>query len=73
MNNVEIKDELKAAKIPYWKIADIFGVHENTIARKLRHELTDSDKTRFESAIALVKAEKSRPSDTTHPNGSKQA
>lgn len=57
MNNVEIKTELKAAKIPYWKIADILGVHENTIMRKLRHELTDSDRTRFESAIALIKAQ----------------
>lgn len=57
MNNVEIKAELKAAKIPYWKIADVLGVHENTIMRKLRHELTDSDKTRFESAIALIKAQ----------------
>ena len=56
MNNVEIKAELKAAKIPYWKIADILGVHENTIMRKLRHELTDSDRMCFESAIALIKA-----------------
>lgn len=57
MNNVEIKNEMKAAKIPYWKIADVLGVHENTIMRKLRHELTDSDRTRFESAIALIKAQ----------------
>lgn len=56
MNNVEIRAELKAAKIPYWKIADILGVHENTIMRKLRHELTENDRTRFESAIALIKA-----------------
>ena len=57
MNNVEIKAEMKAAKIPYWKIADVLGVHENTIMRKLRHELTDNDRTRFESAIALIKAQ----------------
>ena len=57
MNNAEIKAEMKAAKIPYWKIADVLGVHENTIMRKLRHELTDSDRTRFESAIALIKAQ----------------
>ena len=58
MNNVEIKAEMKAAKIPYWKIADVLGVHENTIMRKLRHELTDSDRTLFERAIALIKAQK---------------
>ena len=62
MNNVEIKAELKAAKIPYWKIAEFFGVHENTIMRKLRHELTDSDRARIENAIALIKANK-KPSE----------
>ena len=62
MNNIEIRAELKAAKIPYWKIADILGVHENTVMRKLRHELTDSEKTLFENAIERIKKNK-KPSE----------
>lgn len=44
MANAKIKAELKAAKIPYWKIADKLGVHENTIVRRMRKELCGTDK-----------------------------
>lgn len=57
MNNIEIKAELKAAKIPYWKIADKLGVHENTIIRRMRKELSEEDYKRFCAAIAEIKKE----------------
>ena len=57
MNNIEIKAELKAAKIPYWKIADKLGVHENTIIRRMRKELSEEDCKRFRAAIAEIKKE----------------
>ncbi|MBQ1537625.1 MAG: hypothetical protein IIZ73_04815 [Ruminococcus sp.] len=62
MLSSEIKEMLKNEKIPYWKIADALGVHENTIVRKLRHELSDVDRERFENAIAEIKANK-KPSE----------
>ena len=55
MSNTEIRAELKAAKIPYWKIADKLGVHENTIIRRRRKELSNEDKARFNAAIAEIK------------------
>ena len=55
MSNTEIRAELKAAKIPYWKIADKLGVHENTIIRRMRKELSNEDKARFNAAIAEIK------------------
>lgn len=57
MNNTEIKAELKAAKIPYWKIADKLGVHENTIIRRMRKELSEEDCKRLRAAIAEIKKE----------------
>ncbi len=57
MNNIEIKAELKASKIPYWKIADKLGVHENTIIRRMRKELSEEDYKRFCAAIAEIKKE----------------
>ncbi|SFD14408.1 hypothetical protein [Ruminococcus albus] len=58
MSNSELRAELKAAKIAYWRIADKLGVHENTIIRKMRHELSDADRKAFYAAIAEIKAEK---------------
>lgn len=58
MLSSEIKEMLKNEKIPYWKIADALGVHENTIVRMLRHELSEENKERFEKAIAEIKAAK---------------
>ena len=57
MTNADIRAELKAAKIPYWKIADKLGVHENTIVRRIRKELSEEDCKRFRAAIAEIKTE----------------
>lgn len=57
MTNADIRAELKAAKIPYWKIADKLGVHENTIVRRIRKELSEEDCKRFRAAIAEIKKE----------------
>ena len=60
MTNTEIKAELKAANIPYWKIADKIGVHENTIVRRMRKELSEADKEQITKAIAEIKAEQKK-------------
>ena len=57
MSNTEIRAELKASKIPYWKIADKLGVHENTIIRKMRKELSAEDRSSFYKAIEAIKKE----------------
>ena len=58
MSPTEIKELLKVEQIPYWRLADALGVHENTIVRKLRHELSDSEQKRFTEAIEAIKAQK---------------
>lgn len=60
MPNAEIKSILHTEKIPYWKIAAKIGVHENTILRKLRSELSEADRAAFEKAISEIKAEKTK-------------
>lgn len=57
MTNIEIREQLKAAKIPYWKIADKLGVHENTIVRRMRKELCEADREKIVKAIAELKKE----------------
>lgn len=45
--NADIRAELKAKSIPVYAIADVLGVHENTVFRRLRHELSEQEKQKF--------------------------
>lgn len=45
--NADIRAELKAKSIPVYAVADVMGVHENTLFRRLRHELTEQEKQEF--------------------------
>lgn len=49
--NIEIRAMLKEKKIPVYAVADIMGVHENTVFRRLRFELSDDEKAEFISII----------------------
>lgn len=53
--NVELKR--KKGKIPYWMIAEKLSIHENTIVRWFRQELSDKKKERISQAIKEVKQE----------------
>lgn len=45
--NLDIRAELKEKQIPVYAVADVMGVHENTVFRRLRHELPEQDKREF--------------------------
>lgn len=55
--NESIKSRLKTLKIPYWRIAEVLGVHENTILRHLRTEMTSEELLSFEKAIDEILAQ----------------
>lgn len=56
--NSEIRTAMRGKKIPAWMIADAEGVHENTILRRLRHELPAEEKQRILSIIDRIAADK---------------
>lgn len=53
--NTELRAELRAANIPFWAIAEKLGVHENTVIRRMRTELSSDDRKAFEKALAELK------------------
>lgn len=55
--NGELRAELKAANIPLWRIAEKLGVHENTVIRRMRTELSNENLQAFKKALAEIKAE----------------
>lgn len=59
--NADIREELKNKRIPVYAIADVMGVHENTVFRRLRHELTEQDKLTFRRIIDELSAQNKPP------------
>ena len=56
MKNLDIRRKLKEAKIMQWQVADVLGVSEMTLVRKLRYELPEEEKQKiFEKIEELAK------------------
>ena len=45
--NSEIREMLKEKQIPVYAVAAVMGVHENTVFRRLRFELSADEKAEF--------------------------
>lgn len=55
--NEDIRAMLKEKKIPVYAVADVMGVHENTVFRRLRFELPEQDKQTFRRIIDELSAQ----------------
>ncbi|MBY0005740.1 hypothetical protein H7K05_10425 [Priestia aryabhattai] len=49
--NNDIRGAISNAQLTTWLVAEKLGVHENTLFRKLRKELTNEEKIKIMSAI----------------------
>lgn len=45
--NAEVRQAMKEKHIAMWEIASVLGVHENTVFRRLRTELSPEDKQSY--------------------------
>lgn len=52
IENIEIRDALKANNVKYWWLAHKFGITDQTLSRRLRIEFSPEDKT---LALAYIK------------------
>ena len=57
MQNNEIREEIKAANLRFWQVAEKFGLNDGNFSRRLRHELSDADKTNIREIIADLSKE----------------
>lgn len=57
--NIDIRKELRKANIPLWKLGITMGVSEMTIIRKLRTELSETEKNVIRRHIKRIIAEES--------------
>lgn len=56
--NTELRASAKRAKVPFWAIARKLCISEPTMTRKLRDELSDSEKNEILAIIEEIAKEK---------------
>lgn len=56
MKNLDIRNEIKAAGLFFWQIADGLHTTDSGFSRKLRHELPEAEKARIRQIIAELTA-----------------
>ena len=57
MRNSDIRQETKSAGLRLWQIAEALGLQDSNFSRKLRHELSDTDKAEIRAIIANLSKE----------------
>lgn len=60
MENLDIRNQAKAAGVFLWEIARYFNISEPTITRKMRTEMSETEKRQFLQAIETIKIEKAK-------------
>lgn len=64
--NTEIRQAMHEKRVPVWAVAEVVGVHENTMLRRLRTELPSNEREhilRIVERIAEENDEKESESD----------
>ena len=56
--NEEVRKTAKNAKVPLWAIAEALQISEPTMTRKMRHELSETEKKRMLAIIADIAAKR---------------
>lgn len=51
MNNMKIRKALTEYKVKQWELAEMLGIGEYTMCRKMRHEIPDEEQERIISII----------------------
>ena len=56
--NQKVRSALRLNKIPVWMLADKLQCHENTVLRRMRHELPEAEQKRLVAIIEEIRKEK---------------
>lgn len=57
--NEEIKRYMKFRGVPQWSVAKMLGIHENTLSRRLRGELSAEQREAIYNAVDKIVRDRS--------------
>ena len=60
MNNKIIRSTLKESNMKQWELADILGISEQTLVRRLRYEIPQEEQERIANLIMEASNEKEK-------------
>lgn len=55
MSNKEIRELMKKEKIYLWQVAEVLAIHETTLIKRFRTEMSDDHKNQVLIAIQVIK------------------
>ena len=55
MTNKEIRELMKKEKIYLWQVAEVLVIHETTLIKRFRTEMSDEHKNQVLKAIQVIK------------------
>ena len=55
MANLDLRNEARAARVPFWRIAEALDISEPTMTRKLRRELSETQKADIRAIIERMR------------------
>ena len=55
MTNKEIRELMKKEKIYLWQVAEVLVIHETTLIKRFRTEMSDDHKNQVLTAIQVIK------------------
>ena len=55
MSNKEIRELMKKEKIYLWQVAEVLVIHETTLIKRFRTEMSDDHKNQVLTAIQVIK------------------
>lgn len=58
MENLEIRQKAKKARVNLWEVAEIYGISDTNFSKKLRRELPNVEKAKILDIIEQIKAQK---------------
>lgn len=57
MKNQDVREAAKAAGVKIWQIADVLGIRDYSLSRKLRYELDEAEKRHILQIIEQLSKE----------------
>ncbi len=55
MKNMQIRQNAETSRVKLWEIAEVLGITDSTLSRKLRKELPDDEQERILAIIERLK------------------
>ena len=66
LKNGEIRNHAAQKKVRFWRVAERLGIADCTLAKRMRHELSEQEKQRVLSIIDKIAAEDARMKEDEH-------